>query len=30
VFEIKDEELEVFERGFPYKEKHVTKTQLFK
>ncbi|MBM4102896.1 MAG: N-acetyltransferase [Planctomycetes bacterium] len=29
VFEVKDEELEVFEREFPYKEKHVTDTQLW-
>ncbi|MBA1337175.1 MAG: Acetyltransferase [Firmicutes bacterium] len=28
VFEIKDEELEVFEREFPYKETHITDTQL--
>ncbi|MEN6310201.1 MAG: N-acetyltransferase [Acidobacteriota bacterium] len=28
VFEIKDDELEAFEREFPYKEKHVTETQL--
>jgi len=29
VFEVKDEELEVFEKEFPYKEKHVTDTQLW-
>ena len=29
VFEIKNEELEVFEKEFPYKEKHVTDTQLW-
>lgn len=29
VFEVKDEELEVFEREFPYKKKHVTDTQLW-
>jgi predicted N-acetyltransferase YhbS len=28
VFEIENEELEAFEKGFPYKEKHVTDTQL--
>ncbi len=28
VFEVQDEELEIFEREFPYKEKHVTDTQL--
>lgn len=28
VFEIKDDELEEFEKGFPYKKKHVTDTQL--
>lgn len=28
VFDVKDEELEVFDKGFPYKEKHVTDTQL--
>ena len=27
-FEIRDEELEAFEREFPYREKHVTETQL--
>ncbi len=28
VFKIEDEELEVFEREFPYKEKHITDTQF--
>ena len=28
VFEIEKEELEIFEKEFPYKEKHVTDTQL--
>lgn len=28
VFEIEDEELEIFEREFPYKEKHITDTQF--
>jgi hypothetical protein len=28
VFETDKEELEAFEKGFPYKEKHVTDTQL--
>jgi predicted N-acetyltransferase YhbS len=28
VFEVKAEELEAFDKGFPYKEKHVTDTQL--
>lgn len=28
VFETEDEELEIFEKGFPYKEKHITDTQL--
>jgi len=28
VFEIEDEELEIFDKGFPYKEKHITDTQL--
>ena len=28
VFEVNKEELESFEQGFPYKEKHVAKTQL--
>ena len=28
VFEIDDAELENFEKGFPYKEKHITDTQL--
>ncbi|HYH01698.1 MAG TPA: N-acetyltransferase [Bacillota bacterium] len=28
VFEVADEELEIFEREFPYKEKHITDTQL--
>ena len=28
VFEINAEELDVFEKGFPYKEKHVTDTQF--
>ncbi len=28
VFEINDEELEVFEREFPYKEKHIRDSQL--
>ncbi len=28
VFEVVDEELEDFEKNFPYKEKHVTDTQL--
>lgn len=28
VFEIDNEELEAFEKGFPYKEKHVTDSQL--
>lgn len=30
VFEIADDELEEFEKGFPYKKKHVTDTQLQK
>ena len=30
VFRIDDKELEVFEREFPYKEKHITDTQIFK
>jgi predicted N-acetyltransferase YhbS len=29
VFEVNDEELEAFEQEFPYKEKHITDTQLF-
>lgn len=28
VFDVKDEELAIFDKGFPYKEKHVTDTQL--
>lgn len=28
IFEIEDEELEIFEKGFPYKEKHVMDTQF--
>lgn len=28
VFDVKDEELEIYDKGFPYKEKHVTDTQL--
>jgi predicted N-acetyltransferase YhbS len=28
VFETDKEELEAFEKGFPYKEKHITDTQL--
>lgn len=28
VFEIEDDELEAFEKGFPYKEKHITDTQF--
>ncbi|WML33479.1 N-acetyltransferase [Clostridium sp. OS1-26] len=28
VFEVDDEELNIFEKQFPYKEKHVTDTQL--
>lgn len=28
VFEIEDDELEIFDRQFPYKEKLVTDTQL--
>ncbi len=28
VFAIDDNELEAFEKGFPYKEKHVTDTRL--
>jgi predicted N-acetyltransferase YhbS len=27
-FEVNEEELEIFEKNFPYKEKHVTNTQL--
>jgi len=30
VFESGDEELEIFEKEFPYKEKHVTDTQFKK
>ncbi|WP_207640953.1 GNAT family N-acetyltransferase [Clostridium lundense] len=28
VFEVDDEELNIFEKQFPYKEKHITDTQL--
>lgn len=28
VFNIEDNELEAFEKGFPYREKHVTDTQF--
>ncbi len=28
VFDVKDEEIEIFEKQFPYREKHVTDTQL--
>ena len=28
VFEIEKDELEIFEKGFPYKEKHITDTQI--
>lgn len=29
VFEVDDEELNIFEKQFPYKEKHITDTQLW-
>lgn len=28
VFKVKDQDLEAFEREFPYKEKHITDTQF--